>query len=55
MTTNEAHARVFIDAQLAEQGWDTKNANAVRYEVTLDDGTAKAQATFDALLAKTFS
>lgn len=39
MTTNEAHARVLIDAQLAELGWDTKNSNTVRYEVKLGDGT----------------
>lgn len=37
--TNEAYARVQIDAQLKDQGWDTKNPNAVRYEVVLGDGT----------------
>lgn len=36
---NEAFARVFIDAQLKEQGWDVKDVNSVRYEVPLSDGT----------------
>lgn len=36
---NEAFARVFIDAQLKEQGWDVKDVNSVRYEVPLPDGT----------------
>ncbi len=37
--TNEAFARVKIDALLAAQGWDTLDANAVRFEVQLPDGT----------------
>ena len=37
--TNEASARVKIDALLAAQGWDTLDANAVRFEVQLPDGT----------------
>ena len=37
--TNEAFARVKIDALLAAQGWDTLDANAVRFEVTLPNGT----------------
>ena len=36
---NEAFSRVIIDAQLADQGWNTKDTNSVRYEVVLDDGT----------------
>ena len=36
---NEAFARVAINAQLAEQGWDTHDQNSVRYEVTVEDGT----------------
>ena len=37
--SNEAFARVKIDAQLASQGWNTLDLNAVRYEVMLPDGT----------------
>jgi type I restriction enzyme R subunit len=37
--SNEAFARVKIDALLAEQGWNTQDRNAVRYEVVLSDGT----------------
>ena len=37
--TNEAFARVKIDALLAAQGWDTLDTNAVRFEVKLPDGT----------------
>ena len=37
--TNEAFARVKIDALLAAQGWNTHGPNAVRYEVVLPDGT----------------
>ncbi|MCC7288341.1 MAG: DEAD/DEAH box helicase family protein [Burkholderiaceae bacterium] len=37
--TNEAFARVKIDALLAAQGWDTLDANAARFEVMLPDGT----------------
>ncbi len=37
--TNEAFARVTIDALLAAQGWDVRDANAVRFEVHLPDGT----------------
>lgn len=39
MLKNEAFSRVLIDAQLAAQGWDTQDQNAVRYEVSCDDGT----------------
>ena len=39
MNQNEAAARVHIDAQLKQQGWDTHNPNSVRYEVFLGDGT----------------
>ena len=37
--TNEAFARVKIDALLAAQGWNTLDTNAVRFEVQLPDGT----------------
>ena len=37
--TNEAFARVKIDALLAAQGWNTQDTNAVRFEVVLPDGT----------------
>jgi type I restriction enzyme R subunit len=37
--TNEAFARVKIDALLAAQGWDTLDTNAVRFEVQLPDAT----------------
>lgn len=37
--TNEAFARVKIDALLAAQGWDTLDTNAVRFEVQLPDNT----------------
>ncbi|MBN9206908.1 type I restriction endonuclease [Methylibium petroleiphilum] len=37
--TNEAFARVKIDALLSAQGWDTLDTNAVRFEVQLPDGT----------------
>jgi hypothetical protein len=33
--SNEAFARVKIDALLAAQGWDTLDTNAVRFEVQL--------------------
>lgn len=36
--TNEAYARVKIDALLAAQGWNTQDTNSVRYEVLLGDG-----------------
>ncbi|MCZ7564706.1 MAG: DEAD/DEAH box helicase family protein [Burkholderiales bacterium] len=45
--TNEAYARVQIDAQLRDEGWDTKNPNAVRYEVVLGDGTRADYALCD--------
>lgn len=38
MTTNEAFARVKIDALLAAQGWNTQDTNAVRFEVVMPDG-----------------
>ncbi len=37
--TNEAFSRVKIDAQLKDQGWETQNPNAVRFEYLLSDGT----------------
>ncbi len=37
--TNEAFSRVKIDAQLKDQGWDTHNPNAVRFEYVLPNGT----------------
>ncbi len=37
--TNEAFSRVKIDAQLKDQGWETQNPNAVRFEYMLRDGT----------------
>jgi type I restriction enzyme R subunit len=36
---NEAFSRVVIDAQLADRGWNTQDANCVRYEYVLPDGT----------------
>lgn len=39
MGQNEAYSRVLIDTQLADQGWDTRDTNSVRYEVILGDGT----------------
>jgi type I restriction enzyme R subunit len=38
MNQNEAFSRVLIDAQLADQGWNTQDTNSVRYEVVLQDG-----------------
>ncbi|MFH0351073.1 MAG: hypothetical protein ACHBMF_03940 [Chromatiales bacterium] len=32
-------SRVVIDAQLADRGWKTQEANSVRYEYVLPDGT----------------
>lgn len=37
MNDNEARARVLIDTQLADLGWDIHDSNAVRYEVALPD------------------
>src|SRR5258708_18088557 len=37
--TNEAFSRVKIDVQLKDQGWETQNPNAVRFEYMLRDGT----------------
>jgi type I restriction enzyme R subunit len=37
--SNEAFARVKIDALLAAQGRDVLDTNAVRFEVQLPDGT----------------
>jgi type I restriction enzyme, R subunit len=37
--TTEAFSRVKIDALLKDQGWAVANANAVRFEYTLPDGT----------------
>lgn len=39
MTNNEAFSRVFIDAQLADQGWNKQDNNSVRHEVVLGDDT----------------
>ena len=39
MGQNEAFSRVIIDTLLADQGWNTQDANSVRYEVVLGDGT----------------
>ncbi len=39
MTTNEAFARVQIDAQLRSQGWNTADPTAVRFEVMLPDAS----------------
>ena len=39
MPTNEAFSRVVIDRQLADQGWEVENPNAVRYEYPMPDGT----------------
>ncbi|MGA7878684.1 MAG: DEAD/DEAH box helicase family protein, partial [Desulfoferrobacter sp.] len=36
--SNEAFSRVVIDAQLADQGWNTQDQNSVRYEYVLPDG-----------------
>jgi len=38
-STNEAFSRVKIDAQLKDQGWETTNPHAVRFEYLLTDGT----------------
>lgn len=38
-SANEAFSRVVIDAQLADQGWNTQDQNCVRYEYMLPDGT----------------
>ena len=38
-STNEAFSRVRIDAQLRAQGWDVLDPRAVRFEVSLPDGT----------------
>ena len=37
--TNEAFSRVKIDAQLKDEGWETQDPNAVRFEYVLPDGT----------------
>ena len=39
MSKNEAFSRVVIDRQLADQGWEVENHNAVRYEYPMADGT----------------
>ena len=38
-STNEAFARVKIDAFLMVQGWNVQDTNAVRFEVVMPDGT----------------
>ena len=37
--TNEAFSRVKIDALLKDEGWAVGDANAVRFEYVLPDGT----------------
>jgi predicted type IV restriction endonuclease len=37
--TNEAFARVQIDALLTAQGWNIQDTNCVRFEVVITDGT----------------
>ncbi len=39
MNSNGAFSRVVIDAQLADQGWNTRDPNSVRYEYVLPDST----------------
>lgn len=39
MNKNEAFSRVMIDAMLANQGWNTTDPNAVRFEVVMPDST----------------
>ncbi len=39
MNNNEARARVLINTQLADLGWNIHDSNSVRYEVVLPDGT----------------
>lgn len=39
--TNEAFARVKIDALLAAQAWDTLDTNAVPFEVMLPEGISE--------------
>ena len=39
--TNEAYARVKIDALLHAQGWNPQDTTAVRYEAVLPDGTQR--------------
>ncbi len=36
---NEAFSRVLIDAMLSAQGWTVADTNAVRFEVSMSDGT----------------
>ena len=38
---NEAFSRVFIDAQLKEQGWNINDYNCVRYELGRAGGLTK--------------
>src|SRR5574340_1087266 len=40
MGSNEAFSRVLIYALLADQGWNTRDTNSVRYEVVVGDGRA---------------
>jgi type I restriction enzyme R subunit len=37
---NEAFSRVIIDAQLKDQGWNTRDQNSVRFEYVLKNGRA---------------
>jgi type I restriction enzyme, R subunit len=37
--SNEAFSRVVIDAQLADQNWNTQDQHSVRYEYVLPDGS----------------
>jgi hypothetical protein len=56
--TNEAFARVEIDALLMVQGWKVQDTNTFRFEVVMaqqDVALNKAKATFKALLAHCFT
>jgi type I restriction enzyme R subunit len=44
---NKAFSRVQIDAQLKDEGWETQNPIAVRFEYGLPDGTKADYALCD--------
>ena len=50
--TNEAFARVKIDALLAAQGWDTLDTNAVRFEVSCPTAPAPTTCCATAMAAR---
>lgn len=52
MPRTEAFARTFIDARLGDQGWNVSDDISVRSQQSA--AIAKAQAAFDALLARCF-